>query len=106
MSNIRPDNSSGLIWVQTVCQGYQQTTLVDKELNWSVKLQKPESLTMLNISQDTAHLSLVVRKLAFCICKNKDADQLRGKREADRRHCFFYTDSTIPLLPKSEILSF
>ena len=30
---IRPDDSSGLIWVQTVCQGYQQTTLVDKELN-------------------------------------------------------------------------
>ena len=29
---IRPDDSSGLIWVQTVCQGYQQTTLVDKEL--------------------------------------------------------------------------
>ena len=29
---IRPDSSSGLIWVQTVCQGYQQTTLVDKEL--------------------------------------------------------------------------
>ena len=26
---IRPDKSSGLIWVQTVCQGYQQTTLVD-----------------------------------------------------------------------------
>ena len=24
--------SSGLIWVQTVCQGYQQTTLVDKEV--------------------------------------------------------------------------
>ena len=29
---ITPDDSSGLIWVQTVCQGYQQTTLVDKEL--------------------------------------------------------------------------
>ena len=28
---IRPDDSSGLIWVQPVCQGYQQTTLVDKE---------------------------------------------------------------------------
>ena len=27
---IRPDESSGLIWVQTVCQGYQQTTLVDR----------------------------------------------------------------------------
>ena len=23
---IRPDNLSGLIWVQTVCKGYQQTT--------------------------------------------------------------------------------
>ena len=29
---IRPDDSSGLIWVQTVCQSYQQTSLVDKEL--------------------------------------------------------------------------
>ena len=29
---IRPDDSSGLIWVQTVCQGYQQTALVGIEL--------------------------------------------------------------------------
>ena len=26
---------SGLIWAQTVCKGYQQTTLVDKELDES-----------------------------------------------------------------------
>ena len=39
----------------------------------------------------------------FCICENKDADQLRGNREADQRLCFRYTDSTIPLLSKSEI---
>ena len=38
-----------------------------------------------------------------CICENKVADQLRGNREADQRLCFRYTDSTIPLLPKSEI---
>ena len=44
-----------------------------------------------------------MRKLAFCICENKDADQLRGSREADQRLCFRFTDSTIPLLPKSEI---
>ena len=25
-----------------------------------------------------------------CICENKDADQLRGKREADQRLCFRY----------------
>ena len=46
-----------------------------------------------------------MRKPAFCICENKDADQLRGDREADPRLCFCYTDSTIPLLPKSEISS-
>ena len=50
-------------------------------------------------------VSLVMRKPAFCICENKDADQLRGNREADQRLCFRFIDSTIPLLPKSEISS-
>ena len=51
-----------------------------------------------------------MRKPAFCICKNKDTDQLcgyreadlcldRGNHKADQRLCFRYTDSTIPLLP-------
>ena len=46
-----------------------------------------------------------MRKLAFCIWENKDADQLRGNRKADQHLCFRYTDSTIPLLTKSEISS-
>ena len=50
-------------------------------------------------------MSLVMRKPGFCICENKDADQLRGNREADQRLCFRYTDSTTPLLPKYEISS-
>ena len=37
-------------------------------------------------------------KPTICICENKNADQLRGNREADQRLCFRYTDSTIPLL--------
>ena len=41
-----------------------------------------------------------------CIGENKGADQLRGDREADQRLCFRYTDSTIPLLLKSENSSF
>ena len=41
----------------------------------------------------------------FCICENKDADQLRGNREADQRLCFRFISSAIPLLPKSEISS-
>ena len=51
------------------------------------------------------HLSCVVRKPDFCICEKKDADQLRGNREADQRLCFRYTYSTIPLLPIYEISS-
>ena len=61
-------------------------------------------------------MSRVMRKTTFCICKNKDADQLRGSenkdadqlrgnREADQCHCFRYIGSSIPLLSKSEILS-
>ena len=46
-----------------------------------------------------------MRKPAFCICENKDADQLRGNREANQRLCFRFTDSAIPLLLKSEISS-
>ena len=53
----------------------------------------------------TSNMSHLMRKLAFCICENKDADQLRGNREADQRLCFRYRDSTIPLLPTSEISS-
>ena len=34
------------------------------------------------------NMSLVMRKPAFCICENKDADQLRGNHEADQRLCF------------------
>ena len=40
-----------------------------------------------------------MRKPAFCICENKDADQLHGNHKADQRLCFRYIDSTNPLLP-------
>ena len=46
-----------------------------------------------------------MRKSAFCICENKDADQLHSNGAADQHLCFRYSNSTIPLLPKSEILS-
>ena len=50
--------------------------------------------------------SLVRATATICIGENKDADQLRGNREADQRLCFRYLYSTIPLLLKSEISSF
>ena len=45
-----------------------------------------------------------MRKTTFFICENKDADQLRGNREADQRLCFRYTDSATHLLLKSHFL--
>ena len=45
-----------------------------------------------------------MEKPTICIGENKGADQLRGSnREADQRLCFRYSDSTVPLLLKSEI---
>ena len=44
-------------------------------------------------------------KPTICIGENKDADQLRGNREADQRLCVRYTNSILPLLPQSEISS-
>ena len=44
-----------------------------------------------------------MRNPAFNIYENKDADQIRGNREADQRLCFRYIDSTIHLHPKYEI---
>ena len=54
-------------------------------------------------------LSHVVRKPAFCICENKDADQLCSNCTADQRLCFRYMDSTIQSLfylnPKFQVSS-
>ena len=46
-----------------------------------------------------------MRKPAFCICNNKDADQLRGDGEADQHLCFRYIDNTRTLLPIYKIFS-
>ena len=37
-TQIRPNILSGLIWLQTVCQSYQQMTLVGKELSMHAQL--------------------------------------------------------------------
>ena len=47
-----------------------------------------------------------MRKPDFCLCKNKDADQLCSNCTADQRLCFRYSDSTIPLLPLPKISRF
>ena len=44
-----------------------------------------------------------MRKLVFCICENKGADQLRSYHAADLHLCFCCIDIETPLLPKFEI---
>ena len=51
------------------------------------------------------HLSHLMRKPTICLGKNKGADQLCSNCEVDQRLCFRYSDSTVPLLLKSEISS-
>ena len=52
------------------------------------------------------YMSRRIRKPTVCICENKDADQLYSNCAADQRLCFRYTDSTTPILLKSEISTF
>ena len=80
----------------------------DPVISMSIKPAKKEQVENFSKGKNmifSEQLSRVMRKPAFCICENKDADQLSGNREADQRLCFCYTDRTSPLLPKSEISS-
>ena len=49
--------------------------------------------TILEIVSKYMYLSCLMRKPTICICENKDADQLRGNREADQRICFRYSST-------------
>ena len=60
---------------------------------------------LIDVKKIFYQMSSVIRKPAFCICENKGADQLHGNYAADQHLCFCYIDSTIPILPKSEISS-
>ena len=59
-----------------------------------------------DIKPQNKHMSRLMGKPTICKGENKDADQLRGNREADQRLCFRYSHSTIPLLLKSKISRF
>ena len=70
------------------------------------KLAQISNFFELSSFPELPDMSHSMGKLTICISENKDADQLRGNREADQRLCFCYTDSAFPLLLKSKISSF
>ena len=55
----------------------------------SNSLQKINTMHYIN-KLTRCHMSLVVRKPAFCICENKKADSLHSNCAADQRLCFRY----------------
>ena len=94
--------------MKCLAQGHNTAPLVRFEpLTSQSRVWHSTKLTVLPwLSHDKAlNMSSVMGKPTFCICENKDADQLRSNREADQPLCFGYIDSTIPLLSKSEISS-
>ena len=70
-----------------------------------IDTKSPDQSHTLALGLAIYDMSIVVRKPAFCICENKDADQLCSSWAADQRLCFRYIDSTIPPLSYSEISS-
>ena len=96
-------------WSETPQKGFITTQLKYANVLYTgASLSQCDTLfspTQFNSNQLMLLHILAVGKPAFFICENKDADQLRGNREADQLLCFCYLDSTIPLLPKSEISS-
>ena len=72
-------------WISV--QACLKTALVIHVIEWECVLFR----------KSNTYLSHAMRKPDFCLGENKGADQ---------RLCFRYSDSTIPLLLKSEISSF
>ena len=66
--------------------------------DWRSPVSNVRTLCYKASSFTTTPGRLLSLHMSHFICKNKDADQLR-----DLRLCFCNTDSTIPLIPKSEI---
>ena len=79
-------------------------------LSINEKLRMYKNKTMIHQRQQNKNITITFeprheKSNILPMRKNKDADQLRGNREADQRLCFRFKDSAIPLLSKSEFSS-
>ena len=92
------------IWGPGLIRYIQNCVITDHVIKrlWCINLCK---VGYCKLFVNGVQISHIMRKPTFCICENKNVDQLCGKRQADQRLCFRFIDSTIPLLYKSEISS-
>ena len=72
LDTIRPNKMLGLIWIQSVCKGYQQKTLVGKELThwWKIKILKFQNSKLKTCSVPTEYcgltMTVVIRSVRWC----------------------------------------
>ena len=67
--------------------------------------QQEHGIAIFKETQVILYVSCFEKKMDFCLCENKDADQLCSNCTADQCLCIRYVNSTFPLLQKSEISS-
>ena len=81
-SSSSANSSSSVIgWLENY-DSHRKTCSLGFPPTWANMIECTWSLTL------SKHISHLMRKPTICICENKDADQLRGNREADQRLCF------------------
>ena len=78
-----------MVFIKTVKRLISLTVHVEAKSNSNIQRQKAIQKLV-----PFYHMSHIMRKPYFCLCENKDADQLHSNCEADQRLCFRYTDST------------
>ena len=95
---IRPNFLSGLIWAQTVCKGYQQTTLVGT-FSFKINFFKNYFMKTIRVS-NSSPCSTVWACLATDVCLT--ADPGVASSILARSHTFVEIDHEIILLPLAE----
>ena len=71
---------SGLIWVQTVCKGYQQTSLVGKELNdpdknvYAITYENCSYHVCIEMNMNSYRVNLDIHHhlLLYCVCTSRE----------------------------------
>ena len=89
LNNIKCILSLSLVNNSICCQSLTDAAQTFHRKSW-LKVSVSKRLHMMH-----HNMIRIMRKPTFCKCENKDADQLRGNREADQHLCFRYLDSTI-----------
>ena len=112
--NVVETPSSGigvLVMLRTSFKRIYIGVAITGQLSLAKTTLKMATTSPMSLAKNVSYIRVVITneppyvKTNKLLMRKKGADQLRSNCEADQRLCFRYTDSTIPLLLKSEISS-